>query len=57
VPRNRSWAGIWLGLAVAMLPEARLLVIGRGPRDAAGGRLPTNAYAILRQAPCPVISV
>jgi nucleotide-binding universal stress UspA family protein len=33
--------------------EADLLVIGRGTHD---GRL-TNAYAIIRQSPCPVLSV
>jgi nucleotide-binding universal stress UspA family protein len=35
---------------------ADLLVIGRGPHDA-DGRLRSNAYAIIRQAPCPVLSV
>jgi len=34
-----------------------LLVIGRGPRDQTGGRLTTHAYAIVRQSPCPVISI
>lgn len=33
---------------------ADLLVIGRGTHDR---RLRTNAYAIIRQAPCPVLSV
>jgi nucleotide-binding universal stress UspA family protein len=33
---------------------ADLLVIGRGPHD---GRLRTNAYAIIRQAPCPVLGI
>jgi nucleotide-binding universal stress UspA family protein len=36
---------------------ADLLVIGRGPRDREGGRLPANAYAIIRQSPCAVVSV
>jgi nucleotide-binding universal stress UspA family protein len=36
---------------------ADLLVIGRGPRDAMAGRLTTHAYAIIRQSPCPVISI
>jgi nucleotide-binding universal stress UspA family protein len=31
-----------------------LLVIGRSP---SGGRLRTNAYAIIRESPCPVLSV
>jgi nucleotide-binding universal stress UspA family protein len=34
-----------------------LLVIGRGPRDRMDGRLTTHAYAIIRQSPCPVISI
>jgi nucleotide-binding universal stress UspA family protein len=33
---------------------ADLLVIGRAPHD---GRLRTNAYAIIRQSPCPVLSI
>jgi len=36
---------------------AELLVIGRGPKDRDGGRLPTNAYAIIRKSPCAVVSV
>jgi len=36
---------------------ADVLVIGRGPRDRMAGRLTTHAYAIIRQSPCPVISV
>ena len=36
--------------------RADLLVIGRASHDGAG-RLPTNAYAIIRDAPCPVLSV
>ena len=34
--------------------SADLLVIGRSP---AGGRLRTNAYALIRESPCPVASV
>jgi nucleotide-binding universal stress UspA family protein len=37
--------------------RADLLVIGRGPLDGAAGRLPTNAYAIIRQSSCPVLSL
>jgi nucleotide-binding universal stress UspA family protein len=37
--------------------RADLLVIGRGPQDAAGGRLTAQAYAIVRQSPCPVLSM
>jgi nucleotide-binding universal stress UspA family protein len=36
---------------------ADLLVIGRGAQAAAGGRLRTNAYGIIRGASCPVLSV
>ena len=36
---------------------ADLLVIGRGPNDRMGGRLTTHSYAVIRQSPCPVISV
>jgi len=35
--------------------QADLLVIGRDAHG--GGRLPTNAYAIIRESPCPVLSV
>jgi nucleotide-binding universal stress UspA family protein len=36
---------------------ADLLVIGRGPQDGAGGHFTTHAYAIIRQSPCPVVSI
>jgi nucleotide-binding universal stress UspA family protein len=36
---------------------ADLLAIGRGPQDGETGRLTTHAYAIIRQSPCPVISI
>ncbi len=36
---------------------AGLLVIGRGSAAGVFGRLRTNAYAIIRQSPCPVVSV
>lgn len=36
---------------------ADLVVIGRSVQDGGTGRLRTNAYAIIRQAPCPVLSV
>jgi nucleotide-binding universal stress UspA family protein len=36
--------------------NAGLLVIGRGSAAGVFGRLRTNAYAIIRQAPCPVMS-
>lgn len=37
--------------------KADLLVIGRGRRAGLLGRLRTNAYAILRESPCPVVAV
>jgi nucleotide-binding universal stress UspA family protein len=42
--------------AVARL-SADLLVIGRGSAAGVFGRLRTNAYSIIRQSPCPVVSV
>ena len=36
---------------------AGLLVIGRGPKDRMNGRLTTQAYAIIRQSPCLVLSI
>lgn len=36
---------------------AGLLIIGRGAHENGAGRLRTNAYAIIRQSPCPVLSV
>lgn len=36
---------------------ADLLVIGRGKSTRALGRLRTNVYSIIRQSPCPVVSV
>lgn len=37
--------------------KADVLVIGRGSAAGVFGRLRTNAYAIIRQSPCPVVSV
>ncbi len=42
---------------VAGQNHADLLVIGRGSAGGVFGRLRTNAYAIIRQSPCPVVSV
>lgn len=36
---------------------ASLLVIGRGKHGGLAGRLRTNAYAILRESPCPVTAI
>jgi nucleotide-binding universal stress UspA family protein len=37
--------------------DADLLVIGRGSAAGGFGRLRTHAYAMIRQSPCPVVSV
>lgn len=37
--------------------DADLAIIGRGKLPHAFGRLRTNAYAIIRDSPCPVLSV
>jgi nucleotide-binding universal stress UspA family protein len=42
---------------LAQRSQADLLVIGRGSAAGVFGRLRTNAYAIIRQSPCPVVSV
>ena len=41
----------------ALHQGADLVVIGRGHAQSPLSRLRTNAYAIVREAPCPVISV
>ncbi len=41
----------------ALRLRAGLLVIGRGSAAGIFGRLRTNAYAIIRESPCPVVSV
>jgi nucleotide-binding universal stress UspA family protein len=43
--------------AAARRLHADVLVIGRGSAAGVFGRLRTNAYAIIRQSPCPVVSV
>ncbi|HEY7390638.1 MAG TPA: universal stress protein, partial [Bryobacteraceae bacterium] len=43
--------------AVAEECGANLLVIGRGHAAGVLGRLRTNAYAILRESPCPVAAI
>jgi len=37
--------------------KADLLVIGRSVHDGVLGRLRANAYSIIRQSPCPVVSI
>jgi nucleotide-binding universal stress UspA family protein len=43
--------------AAAETLGADLLVIGRGSTPRAHGHLPTNAYAIVREAKCPVVTI
>jgi nucleotide-binding universal stress UspA family protein len=43
--------------ALAERMQADTLVIARGSAAGVFGRLRTNAYAIIRQSPCPVVSV
>jgi len=43
--------------AAAARTGAGVLVIGRGSASGVFGRLRTNAYSIIRQSPCPVVSV
>jgi nucleotide-binding universal stress UspA family protein len=42
---------------VASRRKADLLVIGRGRESGLLGRLRANAYAILRESPCPVVTI
>jgi len=42
---------------LAVRQKADVLVIGRGSAAGVFGRLRANAYAIIRQSPCPVVSV
>jgi hypothetical protein len=42
---------------VAETIRADLVVIGRHPDTGILGRLRQHAYAIVREAPCPVVSV
>lgn len=49
-------APVVVGSAVETL-KADLLVIGRGSTPRAHGHLPTNAYAIVRESKCPVVTV
>jgi nucleotide-binding universal stress UspA family protein len=37
--------------------ELDLLIVGRGMAKQRASRLPTNAYGIIRESPCPVISL
>jgi nucleotide-binding universal stress UspA family protein len=41
----------------ALEQRADLILIGRGAIQKGQGRLRSNAYAVIREAPCPVISL
>ena len=43
--------------AAATRRNADLVVIGRSPHEGVSGRLRPNAYSIVRDSPCPVVSV
>jgi len=43
--------------SAAKAANADLLVIGRSAKHGLLGRLRTNAYALIRESPCPVVSV
>jgi nucleotide-binding universal stress UspA family protein len=43
--------------AAARKHEADLVLIGRGTLPHFGGRLRTHVYPIIREAPCPVLSI
>jgi nucleotide-binding universal stress UspA family protein len=43
--------------AAATRTSADVLIIGRGSAAGVFGRLRTNAYTIIRESPCPVVSV
>jgi nucleotide-binding universal stress UspA family protein len=43
--------------AAAERDEADLVIIGRGKLEASLGRLRTHAYSIIRDSPCPVLSL
>jgi nucleotide-binding universal stress UspA family protein len=42
---------------VAARQDADLVVIGRSPAEGFLGRLRANAYAIVSDSPCPVVSL
>jgi nucleotide-binding universal stress UspA family protein len=43
--------------AVAEEDQADLVLIGRGTLPRFAGRLRSNVYAIVRDSPCPVLSI
>jgi nucleotide-binding universal stress UspA family protein len=42
---------------LALQKRSDLVIVGRGCSQSALGRLRQNTYAIVREAPCPVLSV
>ncbi|MCU1328392.1 MAG: UspA domain protein, partial [Bryobacterales bacterium] len=44
-------------VATALRTSADVVIIGRGSNATALGRLRAQAYEIVRQSPCPVLSV
>ena len=52
---NGEVASVVCGAMERLRPD--LLVIGRGAASKPLGRLRTHSYSIIRQAPCPVVSV
>jgi len=55
--RTAAGSPITATAALAREEQADLVVIGRSTEEGLGGRLRANAYGIIRQSPCPVISV
>jgi len=55
--RTATGSPITATAAVAREDKADVVIIGRSTDEHLGGRLRANAYGIIRQSPCPVISV
>jgi nucleotide-binding universal stress UspA family protein len=55
--RTATGSPITCTASTASEEHANLVVIGRSTDEHLGGRLRANAYGIIRQSPCPVISV
>jgi nucleotide-binding universal stress UspA family protein len=55
--RTATGSPITCTASTAREEEAALVIIGRSTDEHLGGRLRANAYGIIRQSPCPVISV
>jgi len=57
IVRTATGSPITCAASMASEEKADLVVIGRSTDAHLGGRLRANAYGIIRQSPCPVISV